>query len=75
MQWSSLLTLAVASLVCAGPITSPESQPVSKRQSGPIVNLGYAAYQGVSDPVTGYNTFYNVKYAAPPTGNPPSHVP
>jgi hypothetical protein len=34
----------------------------------PVVDLGYARYAGLTNTQTGYNTFFNVKYAAPPTG-------
>ena len=36
--------------------------------AGPIVDLGYAQYQGVSNVTTGLNTFLGVRYAAAPTG-------
>jgi hypothetical protein len=34
----------------------------------PVVDLGYARYAGLTNTQTGYNTFFNVKYAAPATG-------
>ena len=34
----------------------------------PIVDLGYAQYQGVSNSETGNTEFLGVRYAAPPTG-------
>ncbi|KAL1663518.1 Alpha/Beta hydrolase protein [Schizophyllum commune] len=35
---------------------------------GPIVDLGYAAYEGAFDPVNNVTQFLGVRYAAPPTG-------
>ena len=35
----------------------------------PIVDLGYARYKGASDPASGYDTFFGMRFAAPPTGN------
>jgi hypothetical protein len=32
--------------------------------AGPIVDLGYAKYQGVSNSTTGLNTFLGIRYAA-----------
>ena len=39
------------------------------QQQDPIVNLGYARYKGKSDPATGYDTFFGMRYAAPPVGD------
>ena len=36
--------------------------------AGPIVDLGYAKYQGVSNTTTGLTTFFGIRYAAAPTG-------
>ncbi|KAK7683629.1 hypothetical protein QCA50_013467 [Cerrena zonata] len=38
-------------------------------QSAPVVDLGYAQYQGTVDVKTGNTHFFGVRYAAPPTGN------
>jgi hypothetical protein len=35
--------------------------------TGPIVDLGYAKYQGVNNATTGLNTFFGIRYAAAPT--------
>ena len=34
-----------------------------------IVDLGYAQYKGKSDPVSGYDTFFGMRYAAAPVGD------
>ena len=34
----------------------------------PIVDLGYAQYQGVSNSESGNTEFLGIRYAAPPTG-------
>ena len=60
----------------------PVLQPIFNISSvpGPIVDLGYAAYEGSFDPVSNVTQFLGVRYAAPPTGEnrwrppqPPSH--
>ncbi|KAK7050015.1 hypothetical protein VNI00_005446 [Paramarasmius palmivorus] len=37
-------------------------------QQGPIIDLGYARYQGVFNPTTNVTDFIGVRFAAPPTG-------
>lgn len=37
-------------------------------QSAPVVDLGYAQYQGKVDVKTGNTHFFSLRYAAPPTG-------
>ncbi|KAL1751678.1 Alpha/Beta hydrolase protein [Schizophyllum commune] len=48
----------------------PVFQPIFNVTSvpGPIVDLGYAAYEGSFDPVSNVTQFLGVRYAAPPTG-------
>lgn len=40
----------------------------SAASAGPIVNLGYAKYQGSTNTTTSVTSFRGVRYAAPPTG-------
>lgn len=79
MQWTQLLALSLAACAYASPVESPSNEEptdstdqselsVNFINSPPVVNLGYAIYKGSNDPTTGWNTFFNVKYAAPPTG-------
>ena len=35
----------------------------------PIVDLGYAQYKGSYDPASGYDTFFGMRFAAPPVGD------
>ncbi|GLB40131.1 putative type-B carboxylesterase lipase family protein [Lyophyllum shimeji] len=42
---------------------------VSTAPSAPIVDLGYAKYQGTVDATTGNTLFLGMRYAAPPTGS------
>lgn len=43
--------------------------PAAAGQSGPVVDLGYARYKGTSDPATGYDNYFGMRFAAPPVGN------
>ena len=36
--------------------------------SNPIVNLGYASFQGIVDSVNGVTSYYALRYAQPPVG-------
>ncbi|KAI5890824.1 alpha/beta-hydrolase [Schizophyllum commune H4-8] len=48
----------------------PFFQPIFNATSipGPIIDLGYATYEGAFDPVSNVTRFLGVRYAAPPTG-------
>ncbi|KAL1725215.1 Alpha/Beta hydrolase protein [Schizophyllum commune] len=48
----------------------PVFQPIFNATNvpGPIVDLGYAAYEGAFDPVSNVTQFLGMRYAAPPTG-------
>ncbi|KAL1675613.1 Alpha/Beta hydrolase protein [Schizophyllum commune] len=37
--------------------------------AGPLVDLGYAKYEGIADENTGTTRFLGMRYAVPPTGN------
>lgn len=39
-----------------------------RAQTAPIVDLGYAQYQGTVDPSTSTTSFLGIRYAAPPLG-------
>lgn len=41
----------------------------SKRWERPVVDLGYASYQGIYNETTGIQTFKGMRYAAPPVGD------
>ncbi|KAJ7443944.1 Alpha/Beta hydrolase protein [Mycena galericulata] len=42
---------------------------LANAQTGPIVNLGYAQYQGTVDTATNITNFLGIRYAAPPLGD------
>lgn len=44
------------------------SAAVSDTSVASIVNLGYATYQGSTDPTSNITSFLGVRYGAPPTG-------
>jgi hypothetical protein len=41
--------------------------------SAPIIDLGYASYQGTYNPATNVSSYQSIRFAAPPTGK--FHVP
>ncbi|KAH7928321.1 alpha/beta-hydrolase [Leucogyrophana mollusca] len=45
------------------------ASPTGSSASAPIVDLGYASYQGSLDPTTNVTTFKGIRYAAPPLGD------
>ncbi|KAF8205833.1 Alpha/Beta hydrolase protein [Mycena galopus ATCC 62051] len=61
MPLGSLLCASLLSLLYAGPVISSPAAPV--------VNLGYAQYQGVVNTGLGITKFLGMRYATPPTGN------
>ncbi|KAI0199850.1 Alpha/Beta hydrolase protein [Astrocystis sublimbata] len=60
---SSWLVIAVACAAIGG-----SAKPVLTA-SGPIVNLGYATYEGYYNGTYDLNIWKSIRYAAPPTGN------
>ena len=62
-----MLLAAVASTICyfSGVVAS---SPAST-SSAPIVNLGYAQYQGTYDSTTNVTSFKSIRYAASPVGS------
>ncbi|KAH7906562.1 Alpha/Beta hydrolase protein [Hygrophoropsis aurantiaca] len=51
-----------------GILASPTSAAAGT-PSAPIVDLGYAEYQGAVDPSTNITSFLSIRYASPPTGD------
>lgn len=43
--------------------------PATKRWAPPVVDLGYASYQGVYNETTNIQSFQGIRYAAPPIGD------
>ncbi|KAJ7503355.1 alpha beta-hydrolase [Mycena galericulata] len=43
--------------------------PLASAQTGPIIDLGYAQYQGLVDTATNITTFFGIRYAAAPLGD------
>ncbi|KAE9408462.1 alpha/beta-hydrolase [Gymnopus androsaceus JB14] len=65
---SHRLSLLVVFLASA--TTSLSSQMLSRASNDvPIIDLGYAQYQGVFDSVNNVTNYLGVRYAAPPTGD------
>lgn len=58
---SMLLQTTVLVIALCGLVTS---------QSSPIVDLGYAKYQGTFDATNNQTNFLSIRYAAPPVGKP-----
>ncbi|KII89685.1 hypothetical protein PLICRDRAFT_52847 [Plicaturopsis crispa FD-325 SS-3] len=56
-------------IVFALPTLTSNAGVDSASGSGPIVDLGYAQYQGTVNATTNITTFLGVRYAAPPTGS------
>ncbi|KAJ7077237.1 Alpha/Beta hydrolase protein [Mycena epipterygia] len=55
--------------VCATAVTVLLAIPFASAQTGPIVDLGYAQYQGAVDAATNITNFLGIRYAAPPIGD------
>ncbi|KAJ7505659.1 alpha beta-hydrolase [Mycena galericulata] len=43
--------------------------PLASAQASPIIDLGYAQYQGLVDTTANITTFSGIRYAAPPVGD------
>jgi hypothetical protein len=50
-------------------LSAAAALPATKRWAAPVVDLGYASYQGVYNETTNIQSFQGIRYAAPPTGN------
>ncbi|EIW84339.1 alpha beta-hydrolase [Coniophora puteana RWD-64-598 SS2] len=61
---SSLICLAWSAIALA----SPTSTSLEVRVEAPIVDLGYAQYQGTYNATDNLTSFLGIRYAAPPTG-------
>jgi hypothetical protein len=68
------LCVLLAALVSASQLRDPERSHESPNVIGPIVDLGYAQYQGSTNTSTDISSFLSIRYAAPPTGNPRLHL-
>lgn len=55
-------------LVTSFPRQESRALHKSRNAPGPIVDLGYAKYQGSTDLSTNISTFSSIRYARPPTG-------
>ncbi|KAK7048474.1 carboxylic ester hydrolase [Favolaschia claudopus] len=71
----SILYATLISTICVQAVNSQSPKP-------PVVDLGYAQYQGVVNDALNITAFRGIRYAAPPTGplrwrapTPPSKVP
>lgn len=62
----------LAVLVSSSHLRDLESLPKfwNDHVAGPIVDLGYAQYEGSTDLSTNISSFLSIRYAAPPTGKP-----
>ncbi|EIN14592.1 alpha/beta-hydrolase [Punctularia strigosozonata HHB-11173 SS5] len=69
----SLRNVVVGLCVCVAPARGYVVQKGARQSandlSAPLVDLGYAQYQGSLDPTTNVTSFLGVRYAAPPTGD------
>ncbi|EPS95764.1 hypothetical protein FOMPIDRAFT_1032719 [Fomitopsis schrenkii] len=63
----ALRLLAFARLATALPSTALKQRWAN--ESTPVVNLGYAQYQGTYDPDTNISYFFGIRYAEAPTGD------
>lgn len=57
--------MPLLSLICVALFTFGST---FARESPPVVDLGYARYQGVVNPTTQNTEFLGIRYAAPPIG-------
>ena len=60
--------LSLLTLLLTATASTALPQP-SKRWERPVVDLGYASYQGIYNETTGIQTFKGMRYAAPPVGD------
>jgi hypothetical protein len=61
-----LLIAAACALSALGAnVPQPEAGTI---KDSPVVDLGYASYQGVYNESTSITSFLGIRYAAPPTG-------
>jgi hypothetical protein len=67
--FSSMVTLcSIAVSVSSSPIRDSGILLESRYAPGPVVDLGYAKYQGSTDLSTNITSFLSIRYAAPPIG-------
>jgi hypothetical protein len=65
IPWTLLVVLAFSS-----PLQEYENRHTFRNSVEPVVDLGYAKYQGSTDPSTNISSFLSIRYAAPPIGKP-----
>jgi acetylcholinesterase len=63
MYINIFLLLILCALTAASPL--PTSNLVSRQTGRPLVDLGYAQYQGINL-AAGVNQYLSMRYAAPP---------
>ncbi|KAI0112061.1 Alpha/Beta hydrolase protein [Nemania sp. FL0031] len=64
MNWLAWLVVAIGCTAAGKRVETPLSTV-----SGPVVNLGYATYEGYYNDTYDLNIWKSIRYAAPPTGN------
>jgi hypothetical protein len=72
------LSIAVLCAIFIAPVSSsllsePGTRILSRDDSPPIVDLGYAMYQGSTNSSTNISSFYSIRFAAPPIGEQNPH--
>jgi len=65
---TAILCVTFAELVFSSPLRESGIGLKSRDDSRPIVDLGYATYQGSTDISNNITSFFSIRYAAPPTG-------
>jgi hypothetical protein len=65
---TAILCLIFTALVSSSPPRHSRIRIVYGDDSPPVVDLGYAMYQGSTDPSTNISSFLGIRYAAPPIG-------
>jgi len=64
-----ILCAQLAPIVSSSGLGDPDSLHESRNAAGPVVDLGYAQYQGSTNGTTDITSFLGIRYAAPPIGS------
>ncbi|KAJ6534884.1 Alpha/Beta hydrolase protein [Mycena capillaripes] len=64
-----MVSLDLLSRLCATAATAVLTASFARAQTSPIVNLGYAQYQGAVNIANNITHFLGIRYAAPPLGD------